>query len=126
MEIVFINVLVSFTKKEYHIYYRKLICEYINSKKVYEMDQHPYLPDIYNNKTLLYNDYLNKMVLTGEYAGEYEFINACLSIRCNIFIYKLDDHNIDYTTYKYNYETLKSTGEIYNLFLLYFNRLGKF
>jgi len=35
------------------------------------------------------------MILTGEYAGEYEFINAYLSIRCNIFIYKLDDHNID-------------------------------
>jgi len=40
-------------KEEYHIYYRKLICEYINSKKVHEMNQHPYLPDIYNNKTLL-------------------------------------------------------------------------
>jgi len=74
-------------KEEYHIYYRKLICEFINSKKVHEMNQYAYLPDNYNNKTLLYNDYFNKMILTGEYTEEYEFINACLSIRCNIFIY---------------------------------------
>jgi len=74
------------------------------------MNQHPYLTDIYNNKTLLYKDYFNKMILTGEYAGEYEIINSCLTIRCNFFIYKLNDYNIEYTIYKYNYEAFKSTG----------------
>ena len=52
------------------------------------MNQLPHLTDIYNNKTIQYLDYFNKIVLTGEYAGEYEFINACLSLRYNIFIYK--------------------------------------
>ena len=41
---------------------------------------------------MINEEYFIKMVFTGKYAREYAIINGSLSLRVNIFIYRLQKH----------------------------------
>ena len=105
-----------YTNKEiYHIYYRQEICKLIDNKKDFDKINCLYI-FINNNITLTYNEYFNNMINTGTYAGQYEIINTCIKFKCNICIYRQENHNDNYTEFVYKYETLISESDLYNPF----------
>ena len=55
----------------YHIYFRKEIAAFINTKKSEDCLKYPHI--IKNaNEAIPYFDYFNELILTRLYAGEYE------------------------------------------------------
>ena len=57
------------------------------------------------------------MIMTCEFEGKYEIINASLALRCNLFIYSLDKHNLNYSEYTYKFVVLKANPDIFNQFI---------
>ena len=101
-----------YNKEIYHIYFRKTIAEYIESKKQEECIKYPY---IYKNEAevLTWHDYFNELILTGCYAGEYEIINASKIYNCNFIIYKNENYNNNDITYNFIFETIINQNEHY-------------
>ena len=52
--------------------------------------------------------------MTGNYAGQNEIINTCISCKINICIYKNNDISKNKQNYSYSYETLISDQLDYN------------
>ena len=102
-------------EETFHIYYRKIVCELINSKKEVDKLNYPYI--LSNNNTVLeYIDNFNTIIKTGSYVGQYEIINTCIKLKCNIAIYNLSSNYLDYDNYHYIYETIISYNESFNPF----------
>lgn len=102
-------------EETFHIYYRKIVCELINSKKEVDKLNYPYI--ISNNNTVMdYIDNFNTIIKTGSYVGQDEIINTCIKLQCNIAIYNLSSNYMDYDKYHYIYGTIKSNNESFNPF----------
>ena len=103
-----------FTNKEnYHFHYRKLIAELIFSKYKEDNIKYPFI--YYNNNSIItYAENFNKLIMTRNYAGQYEIINTCISCKINICIYKNNDISNDKKKYSYSYETFISDQIDYN------------
>ena len=59
-------------------------------------------------------DYFNKLIYTGSYAGQYEFIKASNLWKINICVYNMEITSKDNKTFKYKFETIISDQENYN------------
>ena len=86
--------------ENYHLYYRKQIAEYIESKKATDSINYPYL---YKNEKdiLTWHEYFDELKLTGTYAGQYELINTSLLCNCNIIVYRNNHYNIKDRNYNF-------------------------
>ena len=91
--------------ENYHLYYRKQIAEYIESKKATDSINYPYL---YKNEKdiLTWHEYFDELKLTGTYAGQYELINTSLLCNCNIIVYRNNHYNIKDRNYNFTFETI--------------------
>ncbi len=91
--------------EEYHIYYRKILAELIDSKKQTDAIEYPY---IYKNPNNIFTflEYFNELIFTGNYAGQYEIINTSIILNCNIVIYKNENLNTNSKDYNLEYETI--------------------
>ena len=101
----------------YHIYYRKIICEFISTKINLDKINYPYI--LNNNNTVIsYMDNFNNIIKTGSFIGQYEIINKCQKLKYNICIYKLENDSNNYNDeFKLIYETVISDIETINPFL---------
>ena len=74
---------------------------------------------IYINKTqiLRYNDYFKELIKTGNFAGQYEILNASDLLNINIVINKNFNYSMYNNKYIFDYETLINKDEIFNSFL---------
>ena len=99
-----------YNTENYHIYYRKKISEYIESKKDTEIIEYPY---IYKNENdiLTWSEYFDELILTGNYAGQYEIINTSILFNCNIIIYRNNNYNMNDKRYNFNFETIINKKE---------------
>ena len=91
--------------EDYHIYYRKQLAEFIESKKATDSINYPYL---YNNEKdiLTWHEYFDELKLTGTFAGQYELINTSILYNCNIIVYRNNKYNIDDKNYTFTFETI--------------------
>ena len=71
-----------------HIYYRKIICELISAKINIDKINYPYAINN-NNEPISYLENFNNIIKTGYFAGQYEIINSCIKLNCNVCIYRL-------------------------------------
>jgi len=87
----------NYLTEEYHIYYRKILAELIDSKKQTDAIEYPY---IYKNPNF------NELIFTGNYAGQYDIINSSIILNCNRVIYKNENLNTNSKYYNLEYETI--------------------
>ena len=87
-------------KEDYHIYYRKQIAQFIESKKAIDSINYPYL---YKNEKdiLTWHEYFDELELVGTFAGHYELINTSILYNCNIIVYRNNQYNINDKKYKF-------------------------
>ena len=92
-------------KEDYHIYYRKQIAQFIESKKAIDSINYPYLYK--NEKVILtWHEYFDELKLTGTFAGQYELINTSILYNCNIIVYRNNKYNINDKNYTFTFETI--------------------
>jgi len=72
--------------ENYHIYSRKIMSEYIDSKKQREAIEYPYISKS-SNDIITFLEYFNELIYTGNFAGQYEILNMSIILNCNIVIY---------------------------------------
>ena len=91
--------------ENFHIYYRKQIAEFIESKKDTECINYPYL---YKNEKdiLTWHEYFDELKLTGTFAGQYELINTSILYNSTIIVYRNNQYNNDDKNYTFNFETI--------------------
>ena len=91
--------------ENYHIYYRKQIAEYIESKEATDSINFPY---IYKNEKdiLTWHEYFEELKVTGTYAGQYELINTSSLFNCNIIVYRNNQYIFNEKNYTFNFETI--------------------
>ena len=70
-----------------------------------------------NNKAITYLENYNYIIFTGAYIGQYEIINTCKALNCNVCIYNLNTSADNYDVFNYNYETMITGNDKYNPFL---------
>ena len=79
----------------YHIYYRKIICEFILTK--IKLDEINYPNILNNNNTVIsYKDNSNNIIKTGSSIRQYEMINTSQQLKYNVCIYKLENDSSNY------------------------------
>ena len=91
--------------ENYHIYYRKQIAEYIESKEATDSINYPY---IYKDEKdiLTWHEYFEELKVTGTYAGQYELINTSSLFNCNIIVYRNNQYIFNEKNYTFNFETI--------------------
>lgn len=95
--------------EQYHIYYRKLIHEYILENKDEIIIDNPYV--YYNGKLINTDDYIPLIKINGNYAGELECHLITKIINFNILILRYNDDQKSLEKY---YKYLNFYGGIYN------------
>ena len=69
------------------------------------------------NNILTFLEYFNELVLTGNYAGQYQIINSSILFNCNIVIYRNENLNTNSKYYNLEYQTITNKyDEFINLF----------
>ena len=97
----------------YHAYYRKKLAFEINIIKNSEANKFPYIYKK-NNETLTFADYFNQMIITGNFAGNYEIVKMSQILHCNIIIYNNFNFSEEDEKFKFDYETMISDNDILN------------
>ena len=69
-----------------------------------------------NNKAITYLENYNNIIVIGAYIGQYEIINTCKALNCNVCINNLNTNSDNYDVFNYNYETMITSNDKYNLF----------
>jgi hypothetical protein len=93
--------------ERYHAYYRKKLAEDINIIKNVEARKHLYIYKN-NNVVLNFKDYFNQMIITGNFAGEYEIRKLSEILHCNIIIYTNYNFSEIDKSFNFEFETIIS------------------
>ena len=101
--------------ERYHAYYRKKLAEDINTIKNVEARKHPYIYKN-NNEVLNFIDYFNQMIITGNFAGEYEIRKLSEILHCNIIIYTNFNFAEKDMSFNFEFETIISPNNQINPF----------
>ena len=70
------------SNEDFHIYFRKKLSLYIESKKQQDESAYPY---IYKSEHIIltFKEYFEELCKTGTFAGEYEIINSAILFNIN-------------------------------------------
>ena len=69
------------------------------------------------NNILTFLEYINELVLTGNYAGQYQIMYSSILLNCNIVIYRNENLNSNSKYYNLEYQTIiNKYDEFINLF----------
>ena len=102
--------------EDFHIYFRKRLALYIESKKQQDESAYPYIYKS-ENVILTYKEYYEELCKTGTFAGEYEIVNSAILFNINIIIYSCNNYSPYNNNNIFQFETIKSPQNNFNPFI---------